>query len=461
MGPVDDRFTALRLLRLGVLLALLSGAAMLFRWSRTADPRFYRFLRTAPGRVLARALRWDLPWRRGPDEKPESEMLPDERAVKQHLEEACAAAAPRERLVLDTGQALVGRLVEEHEDYVVFEEAYGQSGALSAKIRRDRIRALEPIREPLPSISYRDVRFQMEFPDLKLYRRPPYTIVTDESYFHVERSVRVLQELHEEFLRTFGPLVSRPRPAADIQVLFFSDEASFERYRRALAPGMAGARGFYSLGLDRLIVFNEKRAGYAADWTEEESPQPGAGSGGSATEEAARRRRQLRRELEHEAEQRTFVTLRHEGAHQLFYTYGIHSQDRVENEWLIEGLATFCETRPIGEKDPPRVALLKRRLASGELMPLADLIKFRHVHGFMALGDPGRVEAAYAQAWALVRYLMEPARRNSFFEYIRYLRDPQRFYAVLGQDTAELLGRFLGCTPDQLEADWTAYVRRL
>lgn len=462
-----EHWTArIRVFRIAVLLTILLGALMLYRWSRVADPRFYRFLRSRPGQFLAQTFRWNAPPPAGlEDDKPESEMSEEERAVKRELEAQIASSVPQQRLVLDTGKTMIGEVLEEHPDHVVFLETYGESGSLSVKVRRARIKSIESVKSEPPKITYRDVRFQMEFPKMNLYRRPPYTILTDETYFHVEQSVRVLQGLHEEFLDFFRPLIARERSGENIQLLFFSDQRSFDEYQQTFAPHMAGVLGFYSPWLDRFIVFNEKRSDQIVELTQSVEEQAEQYADDVPAEPAADRirmlKRQLQRGMEHSAEKRTYTTLRHEGAHQLFFTYGVHSADRVENDWLVEGLATFCETRRIGEKEPRRVELLRNRLAAGDGIPLAELVNFRDAAGFAALGNPDRVDLAYCQSWALVRYLMEPVRRHQFFEYVGYIRDPAQFYSVLRKPRMEVLCRFLDQTPEQLEAAWADYVRKL
>jgi len=41
--------------------------------------------------------------------------------------------------------------------------------------------------------------------------------------------------------------------------------------------------------------------------------------------------------------------IRHEGAHQLFHLFGITPLEVYAGGWLIEGLAVYCETEPIGQ----------------------------------------------------------------------------------------------------------------
>lgn len=454
MGKVGPM---VRALRIALLLAALCGALHLYLWSQSADPRFYRFVKTVPGRHLARIFRWyGFQIESIPEEKPEEQMTERELAIKRNLEKKVADDTPSARLVLNGGKEMLGKVLEEDGDSITFLESYGDSGSLSVKIRRNRIERIEKVEAARPEITYKDLRFAMEFPHMQLYKRPPYTILTDESFFHVERSVRVLQQLHEEFMASFGPLLQMPRRKQNIQLLFFSDERSFQRYQRKYAPHMEGVLGFYSPWLDRFILYNEAGSDRIRDLAGDTAANPAAAS--SAAEV---RKRRAQRSLLHAAEESTFTTLRHEGAHQLFFTYGVHSSCRVENDWLVEGLAVYCEDRGLGVRQPGRIAVLKKKSEQGALIPLADLVNFRDAKGFMGIGDPERIDLAYHEAWAVVRFLMEGVRRDAFFNYIRYIRDTRNLEEVLKVSPMDLLCRYAGKSPADLEKEWLDYVARL
>ena len=87
-------------------------------------------------------------------------------------------------------------------------------------------------------------------------------------------------------------------------------------------------------------------------------------------------------------------TIRHEGTHQLLFKYGIHSSHHVEHEWLVEGLATYCEMPRVGDIDRIRLGRVIEKQEDYALIPLEELVNARQTGGFMALGtveeiDPG------------------------------------------------------------------------
>lgn len=463
MGKGRGIFRALRIV---ILLLVLAGTLHLYHWSRSADPRFYLFLRTPTGQMLARVFGWYAsPIERVVEDKPEAEMTEREIAVKRALEERIREARPHHKLIMKNGKHMIGRLVEENGTHVTFEESYGDSGSLTVKVKRDRIEKMEELAVELPPITYEDISFNLEFPAMRMYKEPPYTILTDETFFHVQRSVRILQRLHSQFVERFQPLITRPRDGRSIQLVFFSDERFYRKYRKKYAEHMEGTVGFYSPWLDRFILFNEKRSDRMKGITaalNRRAEERGAAAG--SEEEAARAQawsRSAARQLESAAEARTFTTLRHEGSHQLFFTYGVHSPCRIENEWLVEGLAVYCEVKNMGARQATRGKLLKKKVTAGTLIPVGDLVNYRSAIGFLGMEDPDRIELAYSEAWALVRFLLEEERRESFFEYVRYIRDPANLDAILKEPRIDILCRYLKLRPDQLEQRWFEYIKRL
>ena len=462
----EHHVKGLRILRLAILVSLLVGSIELYSWSRSADPRFFLFLESPLGRELARLFRW-----RGQDvsliprDKPESEMTAAELAVKRRLEKVVRENLPSHRLILKTGKVMEGRLVETKPDYVLFEESYGSSGVLRARIARSRIDHIERLKISPPRITYRDVLFQMEFPRMKLYKHPPYTIVTDESYFQVQRSVRTLRDLYTEVMRVFGPLMERGRRGKGLQILFFSDREAYLRYQKHYRVKMEETAGFYSPWLDRLVIFNEVGSAVmkdlAADLHKQEEELRRKTQDARQRSRIGAYRRRVERNLLEQAEEKTFVTLRHEGAHQLFFSYGVHSSFRAENEWLVEGLAVYCETPHLGEPDPRRIKRLRRAMDGRRFIGLQNLVNFRHVRGFFAMGE-GRVDLAYSEAWSLVHYLMSEADlRNCFFEYIRYIRDPRHLDVIVRKPRVRILCRFLHTDSESLEKAWLDHIRRM
>jgi hypothetical protein len=275
----------------------------------------------------------------------------------------------------------------------------------------------------------------------------------------------LLQRLHNEFYEWFGPLVEGVERRDNIQVLFFSNEKYFREYQGRHAPRMSTSVGFYSPPLDRFVLFNQGNSeqmhamtkrleARAEEYREQERMYGGAGR----IEEW---RRASGRRMARMADEQTRETVRHEGAHQLFFTYGVHSRYRVENDWLYEGLAVFCEGRVIGEEHRHRAGIVKSALKDDRLIPLPELVNHRSARGLFSFGGEEQVDLAYTEAWSLVHYLMQSEHRALFFDYLKRVRDPDAFWSVLDENRYDLLCRTLDMTPEELNDGWRAHVRRL
>lgn len=446
-----------------LLLALLAAWGLL-QLSRADDPRFYLFLQTPAGRALARAFGWPVLSDRDL-ERPEDRWSSEERSVKYQWEKEIAESSPLHRIVLVNGDSMEGRIIRESADTIVFEQAHGDGG-LTLTLARRRVSRIERVSKPAYRITQRDVRFRMEFPHHRFFKKPPYVFATDSSFDEVERAIAALDELLLQFRARFGELITRPALGSGIQVVFFSREEPFRSYQRKHAPDIDNATGFYSPRMDRLVILNAWSEAWRRDAIErldQALDEYRAREGGTLNEpQVAAWRARAESRLRASAEEQTMATIRHEGAHQLFYTTGVHSRFRAENDWLVEGLAVYCETPVPGQTDPFRARLLKEEMRRGRLLALENLVNARDVSGLQSLGsNPLTADLAYSQAWALVRYLMEEPRRAAFFGYLEYLRTPRHVREVATQPAWRILCRQMGVAPDDLESAYRSYIAGL
>ena len=153
--------------------------------------------------------------------------------------------------------------------------------------------------------------------------------------------------------------------------------------------------------------------------------------------------------------------LRHEGAHQLFDAYGIHSERGVEHLWLIEGLASYCENRQLGDRPTQAIADIQDAMSRRRLLRLRELVNYGDPTGFGGLVPSGEVNLVYAQSALIVDYLMRPENRDAFFAYIRMIRDPASRPTLESRSRMALLASALETTPQALETAIFAQVPSL
>ncbi len=452
-------------IRWTLMLALAAGAFRLVEWSRARDPRFYHFLGTQPGRLLARVMKWPTLHNLPRTDKPESEFTDEELAIKRKLEAQLQAAWPTHEVQLANGRRILGRLQREEADAYWVREAYGNQGDALIRLAREQVAGIRPRSLPLPRITWRDVRFQMEYPAFHLHHQAHYTVLTDAPYFQVADSVRELERLYGQYERLMGPLIQHEKRAEGIQVLFFTRESDYRKHQEAYAPKLADSAGFYSPLQDRMVVFNQnhsERATLAKDQVRgqiramlQEARSPADRSRILALQASVESR------LRRQADQETDATLRHEGAHHLSYTLGVHSAFHVENAWIIEGLAVYFEPSEPGDLPLGHMYTLMRLNEEGRGVGLRDLVSIRDPDLLQSLAPAVDVNEAYALSWSLFHFCMLPERRPLFFDYLRFIRDPGNIDVVVRTPAADLLASHLGMDADALEHAWILHLRSL
>jgi len=181
-----------------------------------------------------------------------------ERQVQRDLEAQLLGEARKDQIVTTRGKVIQGQILGESANGVRILRSFGDSGEMEMTLARAEIQTIERGHTEIPPpIRLRDVRFKLEFADFNLYRRPPFTILTDQSFFEVQDATRTLDELHDDFVDTFTPLIRDPERKDGIQLLFFSDEKKFAAYRDELSPSHSYASGFYSPRKDRLVIYDQ------------------------------------------------------------------------------------------------------------------------------------------------------------------------------------------------------------
>jgi hypothetical protein len=276
--------------------------------------------------------------------------------------------------------------------------------------------------DELLEVAARDERFDAELAQVQdmlgMARRGPRWAETHEvtSRHYVvrsdinERTCREIADHLEGALKRFGArLGAAPKSDRRFEVYVFSGESSYHRYiRRAWSGDGESTAGMYNPDLGQLLVWNVPD------------------------------RRML------------FETVRHEGFHQYL--------DQVVEDapiWLNEGLAVYFENAAF-RRGPSREIVLHpehiETLTDGgvELLPVEALLELSPPEFY---AEP---ERNYAEAWALVHYLLNSTRANRgrVEELLEQLRE--------GTDVeAATRAAFDGVDPETLTRDLAGHLRSL
>lgn len=438
------------------------GTFQLVVWNRNYDPRFYHFLSTAPGRTLARVMKWPTLYNRPADDKPETEFSPEELSWKRRMEAQVRATWPTHRIVTLDGEEHAGRVLAASDTHLTFLQSFGGQGRVTQEFDRRLLKSVGPYSVPKPEITWRDVRFQMEYPEFHLIHFGTYTVLTDAPFYQVADSIRELEILHQQFTELFAPLLQAPAGQRGLQVLFFNDETQYRGHQSHTAPTLASSAGFYSPLHDRMVVFNQFYSHHSRTMRDEIQAEID-GMLARATNSRERRaildmKHNVQDQLRERGRRETIATLRHEGAHHLAYTYGVHSWFHAENGWLIEGLAVYFEAREPGAAPESHAMTLRNLVYRQHLPPLANLVRIRKPEDFEAELPGFSGYEVYALSWSLVHFAMHPAHREGFFDYLRYLRNPENLGELVATPRIDLIARHLHLTPEELEQAWLAYI---
>ena len=395
-------------------------------------------------------------------------LSPAQGALKERLETQLGSERPTHRITLHDHHVILGRIVSETPTVVRVRESFGYSGRIISPYKRADISAIEPLPARAFDITRADLALAEEFPQFHFWKHPPYTIVTDASFDEVEKILRVLGELRVQFEKHFADLILNGQQARNIHVVFFASEPAYRAYVKRVAPGFDGSSGFFSRRNNRLAILDQLGTRHYTVVQNQIDQQrrrlPAVRDAQSPDQiDAARQLAEIRSDFTSETKAMTERMIRHEGAHQLFHNYHVHSPFGVEPTWLPEGLAMMCEPDEIGRHNFPAAAALVKARDAKQLLPLATLVNHRDRAGFFSLGAE-RTNIAYDESWALVTMLMRDEFRSGFYDYIRHYRDlhdAKQADAALREDSLEVLLKCLKTDQAKLEAKWDEFLRHL
>ncbi|MBP7056402.1 MAG: hypothetical protein KBB52_06085 [Candidatus Omnitrophica bacterium] len=198
--------------------------------------------------------------------------------------------------------------------------------------------------------------------------------------------------------------------------------------------------------------------------------------------------------------ERTVSTLRHEFAHELFHNWGLQGvlismpvidkakvaakkkefldaktwqekernlsrlmkmeKEELEglemvaaNSWLAEGLATYCETDPIGKTNEEWLFLFQQMEKKDAVNPIEFLTAFKK-GSFVGLSYEGIINA-YAESWALATFLITKYP-DQFAEYQKKMAEVR---SDQGVDEIDILLKCLGKDLPTLEKEFRDFMK--
>ncbi len=325
--------------------------------------------------------------------------------------------------------------------------------------------------------------------DFRIYTSRHFRIAydTDEDYAR-ERSI-LLETLYEQFYRHFDRLGLEPKFLEDrLEVVLFKNRQEYAAFAGAIAPALAQSGGFYSTTDNRSFFFDatggpefaaaERQYATCMRQLQTFRNQVSIQSGstrfevtGADGERRIMSRDGLRRyiaELQQKAtaqwqafqaarqELNASVTL-HECAHQLAFNLGIHPRAESTPRWLAEGIATFFEKTTISRQAKATGENAEWSKSIRERLPQAPPLRQLLNAEETFLRFDQATETAYAQSWALFRFLSErhPSELASYLRLIAHRQAPAQ-----PQERIADFERSFGPL-DKIESEWRAWVQAL
>lgn len=130
------------------------------------------------------------------------------------------------------------------------------------------------------------------------------------------------------------------------------------------------------------------------------------------------------------------------------------------NSWLVEGLATYCMTIPMGSINERRLFRFQEMERKKEVEPIEFIMGFKR--GSFSGLDFEAVLNAYAESWALTYFFMTKYR-SQYIEYLREMADirSKRGEAAKTADEVAVLIKCIGRDLPTIDKEFRDYMKSL
>lgn len=403
-------------------------------------------------------------------------VMPEPKGDEKDLEDP----ATYPRVYLKKGEIKKGASLKRSLNAVILVEKLEGGGAVEFEFPLSEIEKimLWPPAESEPTHDFKEI--EKAYPSFRVNEKPHYFILSDDDPLDLNFYMKALEQFYQEFLIYFLDFLKKDYEQRFLQAVIFGQHVDFQQLlQNSGFPEKSNILGFFSPENQILFLYNIKsveminRYLHKSSDIEEQIKDKvdiiaKRYSGGDDIRESRikgegerilERLEKDRVHVEGEAREETVKTIRHEGAHQLLYEFGVHRKKGRQGAWLVEGLASFCEPPEIGEVHLTRLMELKFQLEDHHLMPLEYLLSFAAGADIHKL-EPAYISLGYAQSWAFVHFLMTGPYRDGFLNYVREVAAVQEKNFDEKQDAA-LLEKNLGKSVKEIEKEFIPYVNGL
>ncbi|MBI4437269.1 MAG: DUF1570 domain-containing protein [Candidatus Omnitrophica bacterium] len=420
-------------------------------------------------------------------------------------------------VVLKNQQMLDEKIASVEKDAVILRRELEEGGVIEQEIHRLDIEYLsfKPIRNERSRRIEEALRTQ--FPKMKWYRDGAFLLITDSYATWVDEYRKTIRDLRTDFYLTFFPLLKDREPKVAHYVVIFDEWGDFIEYAASDGvPGWAVA-GYFSPTHEVLFLFNTLGDTFSTLIEEAIVGQTGRVMNQAAEAVKGQVDRRYHVFVEGQAHDimkkfaayhsvmkgwyrdQTIETLRHEMTHELFHNYGLQGiivskvagydkkeaekkrafleekdiqrkrelllelaqlrgtletiQMEASNSWLVEGLAAFMQSVPLGSENRRWLYLYQESKRKNAVTPIEHLTVYK-MGSFPGVAY-GAMEYAYAESWAFVHFLMS----RYPMQFMNYLERMSREKPKEDEDILWLL-EALGVELRTLENEFLEYMKQ-
>ena len=342
------------------------------------------------------------------------------------------------------------------------------------------------VAQHIPPNRERELALAQEFgKGFHIYRSRHYRVCYNTDPEYAKERASNFERLYEQFYRHFDKLGMPMAFLADrVEIVLFRSHDQYAAYAGSKFPALVRSAGVYLQQENRAVFFDGKgddayrasRQQYASHMRNLQGLRRQAASMDSnqrivlgysdgrretltrsgLKSRISRLREQARAQWKKIASQRqsmNLVTTMHECTHQLAFNLGIHPRQGRVPKWLAEGIATyFEESRP--ERRVQAKGLNKRLAAVYRSRPDRPGLRELLTHDAVWAVFNSETQTAYAQAWALFRFLS--AKRQP--QLVAYLKQQVRAGAQADTSKRRVADFERAFGPlAQVEQEWRAF----
>jgi len=370
--------------------------------------------------------------------------------------------------MLKNGTTMDGLIKDFKSGEVVLDYSQGE-GSIEIGVTENRIENLlfKPI--VTKESRKIEKKLKRKFPEMKFYTEGDITIITDSYPKWVKECQKTIRTTYTEIYLKFYPLFKNKKPARQNFIVIFDNYEDFVDHAiKDGIPGWA-VLGYYHTEDKVLYLFNvigdkfakliyEMFIGVTEKIIDEQVRQIKSQTDQRVHAVIDGQAKNIKDKywriynlITSEARNETLSTLRHEFTHGIFSNWGIQnikvslsekskkklnkkkkeifeSKDKETkqkwfenllmlnkegeplemkgaNSWLVEGLATYCETYPIGKQNDRWLFLFQEMEKENKIYPV-ETLTFYKIGSFPGMYAMAMLNA-YAQSWAFTTFLME------------------------------------------------------